>query len=380
MRTKLFYYLTLGAGLLTACDDEPSGISATSGNITTVAGKGPTAFGHEGDGGKAIDAKIGWVTGIAVDEDQNVFITDGAGNTIRKITSSGTITTVAGTFLGFNVIDTTPYHGDGGPATEAHFNFPIQAAVDGSGNIFVADAGNNVIRMIKGSEDNIQRFAGKGPGFYDFDGDGMQATATGIWNPYGVAVDDAGNVYYADTQNNAVRMVTRSSGVITTIAGLGADQPGYSGDGSAANAARLSAPTGVAVDANGNIYIADGGNHRVRKVSNGIITLVGGTGAQGYSGDGGPATTARFSSIKGIAVDKNGNVFVADASNNAIRKIDGRTQVVTTLAGKGIAGYSGDGGPAANATLSNPWGVAVDKEGNVYIADSNNSAIRMVAK
>jgi trimeric autotransporter adhesin len=381
MKNRLFLSL-LSATILFSCDqdDDDPQIIATSGNIETVAGQGTTSFEPTPDGELAINTTIGWAVGVATDADGNFYFTDGASNTLRKVDAGNRrVSTVAGTFVGFNVNDPTPYHGDGGPASAAHLRIPMQVAIDHDGNIFISDAGNSVIRQIHSSDMSISTAVGKGPFIVEFPGDG-DAQSVGIWNPFGVAVDSDGNLYYADMQNNAVRKLNRSTGVVTTIAGLGPNEAGFSGDGASAVNARLSMPTGIAVDHTGAVYIADSGNKRIRKVSNGIITTIAGTGAAGYSGDLGPAVDATFSAgLKGIAVDLTGNLYIADGSNNVIRKID-LYGVITTIAGDGTAGYEGDGGPATSAHLSGPWGVAVDHEGNVYIADTNNGVIRMVGK
>jgi hypothetical protein len=368
--------------LMVACDseDDPGGIQLTSGNIETVAGAGPTNFGFTGDNGPATQANIGWVTGVAVDRDGNIYLADGAANVARKVSNTGVIMTIAGTFIGFNQINNTPYAGDGGSATAAHLNVPFSIAVDTNGNVVVADAGNNAVREVSFTSGNISTLAGKGPGLSGYAGDGGHAAQSLLWNPQSVAHDESGNVYVADAQNNAIRLITRSTGNIATIAGKGPDNPGYNGDNSPASAASLNSPRGIAVDSEGNIYISDSGNNVIRKISAGIITTIAGTGAEGYSGDNGPATAATFSSLKGLATDSDLNVYVADAGNNVIRMIDAKTGKIYTVAGDGIAGYSGDGGPATEARLSNPHSVALDINDNLYIADTNNSAIRKVLR
>ena len=231
-----------------------------------------------------------------------------------------------------------------------------------------------------------------GDGTWGYSGDGGPATSAEMDSPESVAVDAAGNFYIADTQNNCIRKVD-TSGVITTIAGNGTE--GYSGDGGQATSAELALPYGVAVDAAGNLYIADTMNNVIRKVdSNGIITTISGNGYQqygggyqvfnngGYSGDGGPAKSAEMDDPEAVAVDASGNLYIADTCNLRIRKMDTKG-VITTVAGNGggnanLGGYSGDGGPAANAELSQPVGVAVDAAGNLYIADMNNNRIRKV--
>ncbi|HEX5171185.1 MAG TPA: hypothetical protein VFW11_18540 [Cyclobacteriaceae bacterium] len=381
MRLKHFINGLAILVLLSGCDssDEPgfNGFDNVSGNIETIAGSGPDYFGYEGDGNKATEAKIGWLTGISIDADGNVFMTDGAANTLRMINiSNGQISTVAGNFRGFNVSDPTPFAGDGGMATSAHLNVPMATSVDFSGDVYVSDAGNNIVRKV--SNGKISTLAGTG-GSIGYYGDGGQASSAKLYNPGGIVVGPEGHIYFADSQNNALRKIESGTGIISTIAGQGPDQPGYTGDNGPADAAKVNAPFGIAIDKLGTIYFADAGNNVIRKISNGTISTFAGTGAEGYSGDGGPAKSATFLAIKGIAVDNDNNVFVADAGNNVIRKI-ASTGIITTYVGNGSAGYSGDGGPATAAQLNNPWGVAVDGDGNLYIADSNNSAVRYVAK
>lgn len=366
---------------LQACDNEdPQARKQASGNIETYAGLGPHGFGYSGDGGHAAAAELGWITGIAIDADNNVFVSDGASNTVRQINASDQmIHTVAGTFVGFNVIDPTPHAGDGGMATEAHLNIPHGVAVDQTGNLIIADPGNSVIRKVQSSDRTITTIAGK-PNAQGFDGDGGPATAAVIWNPYGVATDAAGNIFFSDSQNNAIRKVDQATNSITTIAGLGPDDAGYSGDNGPAISAALNHPQGIAVATNGDIYFCDSGNNVIRKISAGIISTIAGTGETGYTGDGGPATQATFSILKGIAVDVNGNIYIADSGNNVIRMISPADQKITTVAGNGTAGFSGDLGKATEAELSGPIGVAVDGGGNLYIADAGNSVVRKVIK
>jgi sugar lactone lactonase YvrE len=201
----------------------------------------------------------------------------------------------------------------------------------------------------------------------------MAATSAEIHYPSGVAVDSAGNLYIADTDNARIRKV--SGGVITTVAGTGTN--GYSGDGGAAIGAQISFATDVAVDSSGNLYIADTDNARIRKVSGGVITTVAGTGTNGYSGDSGTATSAQINASNGVAVDSSGNLYIADTGNSRIRKVSGG--IITTVAGNGLNSYSGDGGQATNAQLDSPSALALDSSGNVYIADSGNRRIRVVS-
>jgi sugar lactone lactonase YvrE len=408
------------------------------------------SFGYSGDGGPAGNARLWGPAGLAFDSLGSLYIADANNNRVRKVTN-GVISTVAG-------IGTGGFGGDGGPATTAFLKTPIAVALDASDNLYISDNGNGVIRKVANGV--ITRFAGVGPGF---GGDGGPATAAGLLYPSGIAVDVTGNLFIADLGNRRVRKV--SQGVITTVAGNG--QFGFSGDGGTAIAASMSSPGFVAIDNAGDLYIADGVNNRVREVTNGVINTVVGNGTGSYSGDGIPAATAVLASpgrmatdgagavyfvdagnnrirriangkittvatasccLSGVAVDshsnvyytegafvravlngvittvagngdvaysadgvaatstgvypldvavdRTGNVYIADSANNRVRKVsDG---VITTIAGNGVYGFSGDGGPATAAPLKNPSGVAFDSAGSVYILDSGNNRIRKV--
>ncbi len=267
---------------------------------------------------------------------------------------------------------TAGYGGDGGPATAAQLDGPTGVAFDAAGDLFITDETNNVIRMVSPAG-VITTVAGNGtPGY---SGDGGPATAARLNHPFGVTVDAAGDVFIADYSNNVIREVS-PAGVINTVAGNGT--PGYSGDGGPATAAQLNGPFVVAVDAAGDLFIADAGNFVIRKVSPaGVITTVAGNGSYGYSGDGGIATAAQLSNPEGVAVDSAGDLFIADAENNVIRKVS-PAGVITTVAGNGTPGYSGDGGLATAAQFAVTVGVAVNAAGDLFIADQNNNAIREV--
>jgi streptogramin lyase len=252
---------------------------------------------------------------------------------------------------------------------------PTGVAVDAAGNVLIADLSNSRIRSVDAVTGVITTVAGNGN--FDFSGDGGPATAASLGSPSGVAVDAAGNLLIAQS-NARIRRDAAVPGVITPVAGNGAG--GFSGDGGPATAASFSSPLGVAVDAAGNVLIADQSNSRIRRVDavTGVITTVAGNGTFGFSGDGGPATAASLSNPVGVAVDAAGNVLIADPNNFRIRRVDAVTGVITTVAGSGTFGFSGDGGPATAANLSGPFGVAVDAAGNVLIADRSNQRIRRV--
>jgi sugar lactone lactonase YvrE len=250
-------------------------------------------------------------------------------------------------------------------------------AVDAAGNLLIADSGNQRIRRVDGTTGIITTVAGNGT--YGFSGDGGAATSASLAYPYGVAVDAAGNLLIADYGNQRIRQVDGTTRIITTVAGKGTY--GFSGDGGPATDASLNNPLGVAVDGAGNLLIADTYNQRIRRVdgTTGIITTVAGNGMAGFSGDGGPATDASLNNPSGVAVDGAGNLLIAVYGNQRIRRVDGTTGIITTVAGNGTAGFSGDGGAAISGSLNNPVGVAVDAAGNLLIADTNNLRIRRVS-
>jgi len=350
------------------------------------------------------------------------------GNSGTNNASGYLIDTVAGN-------GTTGYSGDGGMATQAELNNPSGVSVDSSGNIYIADAGNNVIREVVAATGVIQTVAGHGTAGYS--GDGGKATQAELNNPSAVSVDVSGNIYIADTYNAVIREVVAKTGVIQTVAGNGT--AGYSGDGGKATQAELNGPFGVSVDVSGNLYIADNGNWRIRevvartgtiqtvaiqpgldleeevfvdtsddifiasantcyydpdgnlfcgapysgggyiqRVSAGThsIQTVAGNGTEGYSGDGGMATQAELGFPSGVSVDVSGNIYIGDTGNNRIREVAAATGVIQTIAGNGKIGFFGDGGSAIQAELSAPTGLAIDSAHNILFADSSNQRIR----
>jgi trimeric autotransporter adhesin len=444
--------------------------------ITTIAGTG--SQGYSGDGGPALSAKFKWNADIAVDGAGNIFVADSGNNVIRKISAATQIiTTIAGT-------GSAAYSGDGGPATAAALNDPSGIDVDASGNIYIADEDNCRIRKISASDNKIRTIAGNGTCAYA--GDGGSATSANINHPKGVAVkstgeviisdafnqcirqvatgntistfpgttpgqglntpegvapyfdtaqnklflfiaetannrirkldtvnktvvtvagtgtagsagdfglaadallrspegvwvDSSGDIYIADTGNHKIRKVHHATNRIYTVAGTGAS--GSFGDGGWAPLARLDTPRGVFVGDSGDIYIADTGNHKIRKVHHAtdIISTVAGTGASGSTGDGGPATSARLNAPSGVFLDSGvGDIYIADTGNHKIRKVHHATDIISTVAGTGTSGSTGDGGPATSATLNAPEDVAMDGAGNLYIADTGNNALRIV--
>ena len=338
-------------------------INNVLGVISTYAGNGTGGYG--GDGGAATSAELYQPWATAVDSSGNLYIADENNQRIRKVTPTGAISTYAGN-------GSPGYSGDGGQATSAQLNSPTGVAVDGSGNLYIVDYLNNRVRKVTPTG-VISTYAGNGTAGYN--GDGGQATSAEINYPRSAAVDGGGNLYIADENNQRIRKVT-PAGVISTVAGNGT--AGYSGDGGPATSAELENPISVAVDAGGNLYLSDNATNHVRKVTAaGVISTVAGNGTYGSSGDGGPATSAELEDAIGVAVDSSGNLYIADASNQRIRKVT-PAGIISTVAGNGTPAYGGDGGAATGAELLNPFGVTADSSGNLYISEFSNYRIRKV--
>jgi hypothetical protein len=338
--------------------------------ITTIIGTG--AAGDSGDGGAGISARINQPFGTALDSIGNVYISDQRNNIIRKLAvSTGIITTLAGT-------ETAGYSGDGGPAADALLNHPGALSVDQSGNVYFADMGNNCVRKIAAFTDVISTVAGTCT-VAGYSGDGGVATAAVMNRPVDVLVDSAENLYVSDYGNSCIRKVAAGTKTISTIAGR-CSVSGFSGDGGNATDALMSPATSIALDNSGNLYIADTFNNRIRKVdaARANISTFMGTGSTGFNGDGGPASSAMLNAPSGLSFDGMGNLYIADQGNNVIRMVDPAGLVVSTVAGRGAAGLTGDGGPATAALLNGPTGLTVSPSGTIYIADQGNNVVRMV--
>ena len=336
-----------------------------NGMISTVAGNGNGSY--SGDGGQATSGSLAEPAGVTSDAFGDLYIADRDNNRVREVTPNGLILTVAGN--GANT-----FAGDGGAATNASLSYPAGVALDAAGNLFIADQYNQRVRRVD-INGSITTVAGDGyEGNNGYTGDGGAATNASLAYPSGVAMDAAGNLYIADTEDQLIPRVD-TNGIITTVAGGGWYELG---DGGAATNAGLGAPGSVVLDAAGNLYVADQDNNRIRKVAaNGSITTVAGNGSGSYSGDGGAATNAGLDDPASVAVDAAGNLYIADSYNNRIRKV-GTNGLITTVAGNGALGCSGDGGAATNASLDYPQDVVVDAAGDLYIANSNNNRIRRV--
>jgi trimeric autotransporter adhesin len=353
-------------------------LDVVTSTISTLAGNGSQGF--CGDNGPALEACLNFPLGIAVDQFGNVFFSDSNNNRVRRVdATTGVITTVAGGGSGCN--GQTDIVGDACAATAAILKTPFGVAIDSLGNLLIGDGGNNRIRRVDKASGVISTVAGNGkPGY---SGNGGPATKAKLFNPVGIALDRAGNLLIGDSGNNRVRRVGVATGIIKDVAGNGGIN--FVSDNVPAIGAALAPPSGVAVDDSGNVFLFDSGNNRIRRVdrASGLITTVAGNGTGGYSGDGKLATAAQIyagdNSPNGIGVDKAGNLFIADTGNHRVRRVDVITHVITTVAGNGISGFSGDGGPATRAQLDSPRDVKVDKAGNLLIVDGfMNARVRRV--
>jgi sugar lactone lactonase YvrE len=348
--------------------------SATPQSITTIAGNGFT--GASGDGGPAVNAELNGPNGVALDLSGDLYISDGANNRIRKVVNptaihTDTITTIAGNGM-------SGFEGDGGPAGAAELNKPSGIAIDSAGDLFIADSGNNRVREVPASG-NIETFAGDGacgPGAPL--GDGLPAVQASLCHPSGVAVDGS-RVYISDSGHHVVRVVD-SAGIIRTFAGAGTSGRANDGDKNGRDPPKISLdfPTGLAVDAAHDVFIADSGASQVLEARpNGTLQTFAGTGKPGFKGDGRPATKARLNGPTGVGVDLMGDVYIADTFNNRLREVNG-SGVISTVAGTGQFGFSGDGGSATQADLGLPTGSVAVSSSAIYFSDTANQRVRGV--
>ncbi len=307
--------------------------------------------------------------GLAYDASGNLYFAETANHIVRRVSTAGTLTTLAGTGV-------QGFAGDGGPATAAMLDSPSSVAIDASGNVFVADAHNHRIRRVDAVSGVITTFAGTG--VVGTSANGTVAAAAQLDLPSALAFDRAQNLYFADARTHVVRRIDRATTAIATVAGNG--RQGYSGDLGLATLAAIDSPSGIALDSAGNLYLADTHNHRVRRVdaATGIITTATGSGQPGFSGDGTAAATASINLPRGLALDAAGNLFIVDSRNQRIRRIDGTTGQIATIAGGGIQGFAGDGSPAVTASLDTPRAVTISPANLPTLADSANGRVRQV--
>jgi sugar lactone lactonase YvrE len=385
------------AGNLYIADSYSSQVfKVSSGTLTLVAGNGTQ--GYSGDGGPATSAALGAFgpQGIFVDGSGNIFIADTENSVIREVVAStGNIQTVAGVNYDASEGSACQDGGDGGPAASAYLCLPYSVFVDASGNIFIADWGNSTIREVVASTGKIQTVAGtpQSPGY---SGDGAAATSAQLDQPESVYVDGSGDIFIADTFNSVIREVTSANGFIRTVAGVYyafSFVCNYSGDGGPAASAQLCLPSGVSLDSSGNILIADTENFAIRAVNTGaqpvtiatvqipagdIATVAGTPGIAGYSGNGGAAISAELNYPNDMVVDGSENIYIADSENFVIREVTASNGDIQVFAGDNFVAYSSYVSSATDASLNNPGAVFVDGSGNVFIADTNNSVIREV--
>jgi hypothetical protein len=338
--------------------------------VSTVAGTG--VFGSAGSGGVATSQQFEYPQGVATDSSGNFYIADVNNLVVWKVSSSGSISIVAGTLDAGGILQ------NGIPATSAALSGPTHVAVDSAGNLYISDTYHNEIRVVSATTGTISAFAGGGTNYIAPYGDGGPATTATLLSPQGIAFDNAGNLYIADTGHNAIRMVATRTGVISTAAGTESTSNNSLGDGGPATSALLGNPYGVAFDGQNNMYIADTGDGRVRKVTaaTGVITTIAGNGHRGNSGDGGSAIAAEVYPVA-VKADSSGNVYIADVRNE-IRIVPAGSSVISAFAGIGFTGYSGDGGSATMAELCEPFDLAIDATGSIYFADYCNNRIRKV--
>jgi sugar lactone lactonase YvrE len=368
-----------GAVVLLATDGTLLGSALVAGNaigslsvlspgvINTVAGDGELNF--RTDGVPATQAPIFLPYGVIVDPAGNLYLSDTNNSRIRRVDAlSSLISTIAGNGV-------SGYSGDGGAATEASINQPGGLTMDGAGNIYFADSGNDIIRRIDAVSGIITTIAGV-PMAQGYSGDGAAATLANLSSPRGIAFDAAGDLFIADTSNNVIREVNATTGTIRTVAGTGA--AGYNGDAILATAAELNSPWTVNAGIDNSLYIADLTNNRVRKVNGGVISTVAGTGSRSFGGDGGAATAADLDDPTSVILNPAGDLYIADSGNNRVREVYASTGIIETVTGNDSEQFAGDGGPANLASLYAPYALFFDQSGNLFLADTLHNRIRRI--
>jgi DNA-binding beta-propeller fold protein YncE len=347
-------------------------LAAPPSSPTIRTAAGTGQAGDSGDGGPALEARLNQPFDVAFDAAGNLYFSDTGNHRIRRVDAK------SGTIASVAGDGTKGFAGDGGPAARARLNEPYGVVLDAAGNLYFADRLNQRVRRVDGRSGVIETIAGDGSKAYS--GDGGPAARAGLVEPNGVALDRAGRkLYIADVADHRVRVVDLASGTIATFAGTGRNK--HDGDGGPAQAASIAGARAVDVGPDGTVFILERQGNTLRAVDprTGTITTRAGTGAKGNSGDGGPARAATFNGPKELAVDEAGNVFIVDTENHTIRRIDARDGTLSTVAGSGRRGGEGDGGPATTAQLDRPHGVAIGPDGAIWIGDTNNHRVRRVA-
>lgn len=337
--------------------------------VSTVAGTG--VIGFSGDGGPATAAQINDPYGVVRGPDGALWFCEHNGHRIRRIAVDGTITTVAGTGV-------KGYSGDGGPGREATFNLPHEIRFDAVGNLYVADTGNNAVRRIDARSGIVTTIAGGAARGYS--GDGGPAVAAGLRGPHSIQFGRGGELYVCDVGNHAIRVVDLTTGVITTLAGTG--KPGATPDGAPLAGTPLNNPRSLDVDRDGNLWLATREGNQVFKLDlrAKVIRHVAGTGASGFTGHGGPALLATLSGPKGIALDASGNVWLADTESHSVRVVKAVTGVIEWVAGTGASGDGPETGDPRRCALNRLHGIFVDADGSVYIGDSEAHRVRVLRR
>ncbi len=360
-------------GKLQTMDMDAGNAKSIFNNVLINTFSGSDMYGYTGDGGLVANALLNSPQNVYVDKRGDVYISDLGNSRIRKVDGRSGIITTVAGNGNYG------FSGDGGPAAQASLNAAFHTATDDFGNLYISDLANNRIRRVDRNTGIINTIAGTG--LSDFNGDGRTALETNLYQPFGLAFDKNGDLIFSDGTGLRLRKLNMRTKRISTIAGNG--NRGYAGDGGRAKNALFNFIWNVAIDHEcGDIYVSDESNYRIRKInpSSGVITTVAGNGILGNSGNGGLATNASFTGPVGIAIGRGGNLFISDEILSQVYAVDKVTGRIRIISGNGTNGFSGDGGPAIKAILSHPNSLSFDSNGNLYICDANNNRIRIISR